>query len=35
LIENNGRVLEPDSRANFVVFEDGYDADVWRKIPAG
>lgn len=35
LIENGGRIVDSNSRANFVVFEDGYDLEVWQKIPNG
>jgi hypothetical protein len=35
IIENGGRIVSADSKANFVVFEDGYEPNVWRVIPAG
>lgn len=31
IIENGGHVVPHDSRANYVLFEDGYDPDVWRN----
>ena len=33
LIENGGRIVSSNSKANYVLFEDGYDRDVWQKIP--
>ena len=29
ITENGGKVVNPESKANYVVQEDGYQADVW------
>lgn len=32
LIENGGRIVSSNSKANYVIFEDGFDSEVWKKI---
>lgn len=27
--------MDGNSKANYVLFDDGYDNQVWQKIPAG
>jgi len=31
IIENGGHVVKQDEKANYVIFEDGYDCDIWRN----
>ena len=31
IIENGGIVVNSDAKANYVIFEDGHDSDVWRE----
>jgi hypothetical protein len=32
IIENGGVVVNENQKAHYVMFEDGYDAEVWNKI---
>jgi|688.fasta_scaffold219263_1 hypothetical protein len=34
IIENGGLIVNSDSKANYVIFEDGHDPDVWRETNA-
>jgi hypothetical protein len=31
IFENGGIVVESDAKANFAVFGDGYDKEVWKR----
>lgn len=33
IIVNGGRTVSANSKANYVIHEDGYDSQVWQKIP--
>lgn len=35
VIENGGRVLDDDSKSNYVIAEDGYRKDIWTVISNG
>lgn len=35
LIENGGRIVDANSKANYVIFDDGSDPEVWKKTPQG
>lgn len=30
-MENGGKVVEADKKANYVIYEDGFDTGVWRN----
>jgi hypothetical protein len=31
IIENGGQVVQSDKKANYIIFEDGYDNNIWRN----
>ena len=32
ITESNGIIVSANQKANYVIFEDGYDANVWQTI---
>lgn len=32
LVENGGRVVSTNAKANYVLFEDGTDPEIWKKL---
>lgn len=35
LIENGGRVVEANAKANYAIFEDGHDPEIWKVFASG
>ena len=31
IVENGGHVVSGSAKAHYVIFEDGYDLEVWRN----
>ena len=31
IFQNGGKVVDKDAKAKFVIYEDGWDPEVWQK----